>query len=152
MTPWSAVIAMSDMSFRDLFSEHAAEYARFRPSYPHALFERLASECGRRHRAWDCATGNGQAAIPMTHIFQEVVATDASEDQIAHATAHTRITYNVAPAESSGLEDGSVDLICCAQAAHWLDLTRFYEEVRRVAAPKAVIALITYALPRISKR
>jgi SAM-dependent methyltransferase len=142
---------MSDLTFRDLFSEHASEYARFRPTYPPELFEQLAAECRSTHLAWDCATGNGQAAVPLANHFEQVIATDASEDQIAHAMTHSRVTYRVAPAESSALEAGSVDLICCAQAAHWLDLNRFYAEVRRVSAPGAVIALITYALPQIEK-
>lgn len=142
---------MPDLTFRDLFSEHASEYARFRPTYPYSLFERLASECRSRHLAWDCATGNGQAAVPLANHFEQVIATDASADQIAHATAHRRVSYHVAAAESSGLESGSVDFICCAQAAHWLDLDRFYAEVRRVAAPGAVIALITYSLPQVAQ-
>ena len=39
-----------------------------------------------------------------------------------------------------------MDLITVAQAAHWLDLEKFYAESRRVARPQAVIALITYGI------
>jgi SAM-dependent methyltransferase len=56
------------------------------------------------------------------------------------------VTYRVAPAESSGLESGSVDLVTVAQALHWFDLPRFYAEVRRVAAPGAVLAAWCYNL------
>ena len=50
------------MSFKDHFSGHAAVYASFRPSYPAALFDFALSLVAGRALAWDCATGNGQAA------------------------------------------------------------------------------------------
>ena len=44
------------------------------------------------------------------------------------------------------MPDASVDLVTVAQAAHWLDLDAFYAEVRRIAVPRAVAALITYGV------
>lgn len=41
------------------------------------------------------------------------------------------------------------DLIAVAQAAHWLDLDRFYVEARRVARPGAALALITYGIGHV---
>lgn len=83
-----------------------------------------------------------------TH-FSRVVATDASQEQIAQAPTHERIRFGVAPAERSGLPDGGVDLILVAQAAHWFAFDTFYEEVRRVAAPGGILALASYGLLRI---
>ena len=37
-------------------------------------------------------------------------------------------------------------LITAAQAAHWSDLPRFYDEVRRIAEPNAILALISYGV------
>jgi ubiquinone/menaquinone biosynthesis C-methylase UbiE len=73
-----------------------------------------------------------------------VVATDASDAQIAQATPHPRVTYRVAPAETSGLEDRSVDLVTAAQAVHWFDRPRFWAEARRVLRPRGVVAVWTY--------
>lgn len=50
------------------------------------------------------------------------------------------------------IDDGSVDLTLAAQSAHWFDLPRFYAEVARVSRPGAVVALVTYALPHVSRR
>ncbi len=75
-----------------------------------------------------------------------MIATDASDAQIAHATPHPRVTYRVAPAEASGLEDRSVDLVTVAQAVHWFDRPRFWAEARRVLHPGGVIAIWTYRL------
>jgi len=74
-----------------------------------------------------------------------VIASDASAAQIASATPHPGVQYLVAPAEKSGIDARSVDLVVVAQAAHWFNLPEFYREVRRVAkGPEAVVALVCY--------
>ena len=132
------------MRFKDHFSTVADDYARFRPGYPPALFDALATLAPARNLAWDCATGNGQAALPLAERFARVVATDLSGAQLEQAIPHPRIEYRQAGAEASGLESGSVDLVTVAQAAHWFDFEPFYREVRRVLAPRGVVALWTY--------
>ena len=136
--------------FKDHFSSHAADYAAYRPGYPPALFDFLLTLTAGRRLAWDCATGNGQAAVDLAARFERVIATDASADQIAHAVPHPRVEYRIAAAESSGLPDRSVDLVTVAQALHWFDFDRFYAEVRRVLAPDGAIAAWTYNLARVS--
>jgi SAM-dependent methyltransferase len=84
--------------------------------------------------------------VPLAARFDRVVATDASAAQIANAEAHARVEYRVARAEDSGLADGTVDLVTVAQAAHWLDLDRFYAEAKRVARPDGIVALVTYGV------
>ena len=79
------------MSFKDKdhFSGHAACYQQFRPNYPDALFAYLASLCPAHELAWDCATGNGQAAVALAPHFDSVIATDASAQQIDQAQPQT---------------------------------------------------------------
>jgi SAM-dependent methyltransferase len=136
------------MSFKDHFSALAGGYAAYRPDYPDALFQFLAEAAPARHCAWDCATGSGQAAAGLAALFERVVATDASAEQIAKARTHSRVHYAVAPAEASGLPEHSVDLITVAQALHWFDLPRFHDEVRRVLRPAGLLAVWTYNLFR----
>lgn len=132
--------------YQDHFSSVSRQYAAFRPRYPAALFQYLASIAPRRERAWDCACGSGQASRDLARHFKSVIATDASRAQIEEAVPHVRVDYRVATAEDSGVDSGSTDLISVAQAAHWFDLDRFYAEVRRVAAPRAVVALWSYGM------
>jgi ubiquinone/menaquinone biosynthesis C-methylase UbiE len=122
-------------SFPDHFSQQASGYARYRPLYPEKLYEYLASLTPEHHRAWDVGTGNGQAAIGLARHFRTIIATDPSEQQIALATPHDRVTYRVALAERSEIEEHSIDLVAVALAVHWFDLSRFYAEVRRVLKP-----------------
>lgn len=140
------------MSFEDHFSQRAQEYAQYRPSYPSRLFAYLSSLAPSRHLAWDCGTGNGQAALGLAEYFDHVVATDASSNQIAQAFPHERIEYRVEPAEEVSLDAGSVDLITVAIAVHWFDFERFYREVRRVLQAGGILAVWTYHLPVIGPR
>lgn len=138
---------MTSPSFKDYFSDAAERYATFRPKYPAALFDFLAALPARRGTAWDCATGNGQAAVPLAAHFERVIATDASAEQITHATPHPRVSYRVALADASGIDRGTVDLVTVAQALHWLPLDRFFAEVRRVLVPGGVLAVWCYTRP-----
>jgi SAM-dependent methyltransferase len=136
--------ASTQGSFKDLFSGHSDAYAAYRPTYPQELFSFLADCCSRHELAWDCATGNGQAAHALAAHFERIVASDASEAQISEARRHPRISYRVAAAEASGLDIGSVDLITVAQALHWFDITGFQDEAQRVLAPGGVLAIWSY--------
>jgi SAM-dependent methyltransferase len=138
------------MSFKDHFSGHAAHYARFRPRYPEALFAYLASLAPAHERAWDCATGNGQAAHGLAGHFRYVAATDASAEQIKNAEGHDRVEYRVAAAEKSGLETSSVDLVAVAQALHWFNTAAFFHEAQRVLRPNGIVAVWAYNLLSVS--
>lgn len=130
--------------FADHFSAVAHGYADYRPHYPEALFTYLATLAPATAMVWDCACGNGQAALGLAPHFRRVVASDASREQIAAAVAHPGIDYRVASAEQSGLATASVGLVTVAQALHWFDLERFYGEARRVLTPGGVLAVWSY--------
>lgn len=137
------------MAFQDHFSARAAEYARSRPDYPPELFTALAEQTPGRSLAWDCGTGNGQAARGLAVHFESVVATDPSAPQLERARPHPRITYRQAGEGDSGLESGTADLVSAAQAAHWFDPARFTDEAARVLRPGGVLAVWCYGLCRI---
>jgi len=151
---------MSD--FKDHFSRHAELYRRYRPTYPPEVFSWLASLCDHHDRALDVGTGNGQAAHGLAPHFAEVIATDASASQIAHAEPHPKVRYAVAPAEDASvdrslanptatlIEASSVDLVLAAQALHWFDFERFFAECRRVLRPGGVVAALTYYHPNVT--
>lgn len=139
------------MSFQDHFSSQAGDYARFRPEYPPALFDSVVALLApeQRRLAWDCATGNGQAARALARHFAQVIGSDASAEQIQNAKAAARVSYRVFTAEAPELDDNSVDLVTVAQALHWFDIKRFYQAVRRVSRPHSCIAVWGYGLNSI---
>jgi ubiquinone/menaquinone biosynthesis C-methylase UbiE len=140
----------SEMTFPDHFSDHADRYEAYRPTYPDALFAYLNSLVPAHDLALDCATGNGQAAIKLTPYFRSIVALDASPRQLALARSHEQITYVVALADRTPLPDRSVDLVTVATAFHWLDFSRFYAEVRRVAKAGGILAAWSYKRPNVT--
>ena len=99
---------------------------------------------------WDCATGNGQAAVGLARHFASVEATDASAEQIANAVATSGVTYSVQPAEQTNFADASFDAVNVAQALHWFDFDRFNAEVHRVLKPGGLILVTSYRWPQVS--
>jgi SAM-dependent methyltransferase len=136
--------------FQDHFSAQAGAYARFRPAYPEALFAWLASLLETRDLAWDCGSGNGQAALGLAAHFTRVIACDPSREQIAQALAHPRVTYYVASAEEPPAAAAGANLVTVAQALHWFDFDRFYPALRRTLKPDGLFAAWGYGRTRIS--
>ena len=128
------------------FSQVAGDYATFRPRYPDALFHWMATVTPGHDLAWDAGSGNGQAAVALAAHFSRVIATDFSAGQIGQAMVHPRVDYRVAPAQESGLEPRSVDLVTAAQALHWFDTAAFFAEVTRVLVPSGAVVAWTYGV------
>ena len=133
------------MNFKDHFSKQSSIYATSRPGYPDELFSFLAFQVKEKKLAWDCGTGNGQAAVSLAKHFDCVIATDASQAQLKNAFKHEKVIYRMAASENSELPDQSVDLVTAAAAVHWFDHPRFYAEVKRVLKPGGIIAVWTYS-------
>ena len=144
------MVDMSDgpaSQFKDHFSGHADGYGAYRPTYPAALFEYLAT--------MPRATTSPGTAPPATARRPSALAPyfrsrrrhrRQRASRSPRPAPHEKVRYVVAPAERTPLPDASVDLVTVAQALHWLDLDAFYAEVRRVARPGGVIAAWCYQL------
>lgn len=130
----------------DRFSTIAEGYARYRPRYPADLYEFLYSLQPHRTCAWDAGTGNGQVASALATVFNNVIATDISPEQLDKAPVLPNVRYHVCPAEHSEIETASVDLITVGQAVHWFDIGRFASEAQRVSRSHGVLAIWCYTL------
>lgn len=130
--------------FQNLFDPMAKQYCQYRPSYPREFIEFVAHAARQRECAWDAGTGSGQAAVALAEHFEQVVATDSSQAQLAYAIEHPRVTYKLAAAENAGLAANSCDLVTAANAVHWFDQKPFYADVDRVLKVGGAIALWCY--------
>lgn len=143
-----------------LFDQQASVYAVARPTYPSALFDLLSSLTKKHERAWDVGTGNGQAAIGLAHHYDQIIATDISEQQLKYAAKRPNIRYALMSPSFSTEEvteivggEASVDLVTVAEAVHWFDLDSFYEQVNRVLRkPGGVIAVWCYGMPKVNSQ
>jgi SAM-dependent methyltransferase len=138
------------MNFKDNFSAQSDLYVRYRPHYPSELYDFLASLTPQHELAWDCGTGNGQAAIGLAPYYKQVIATDPSPQQIANAFPNGKVTYRVEQGELNSLASASADIITLANALHWMDFEAFYKEVLRVLKPGGLIAAWAYPTPTVS--
>ena len=124
----------------------AEDYALYRPTYPEELFTYILSFVAEKDVAWDCATGNGQSAVPLSQYFKKVFASDISKKQLEQAPKKENIEYVVCAAEESAFAGNSFDLITVSQAYHWLDWEKFHEEATKVGKDNCVVAVWMYDL------
>jgi ubiquinone/menaquinone biosynthesis C-methylase UbiE len=129
---------------KDKFSLQAETYKKFRPVYPDKMYDVILKSTLNRGVCWDCATGNGQVANVLSQHFNNVYATDLSEQQIKHATQRNNIIYSTGRAESSSFSDKQFDLITVAQAMHWFDFDAFGKEANRVLKDDGTICIWGY--------
>ncbi|CEG60643.1 class I SAM-dependent methyltransferase [Legionella micdadei] len=132
------------------FNQQSENYLLFRPNYPAVLYDYLVHLVKDHQSAWDCGTGNGQAAVALAAYFDQVIATDINRAQLELAPKNEKIHYLCCLAESTPILDNSIDLITVAQALHWFNFDLFYDEVRRVGKPAGVIAAWCYSLGKFN--
>lgn len=137
---------------KDLFSDVSKLYSTSRPGYPDEMIDFIISNIKNRTRAWDVATGNGQIARLLSMHFKEVIATDISQQQLDNAFKKDNINYKKEQAESTSINDHSIDLVIVGQAIHWFEFSKFYNEVNRVLSPGGMIAAIGYGLIEVDRK
>jgi SAM-dependent methyltransferase len=135
---------------KDRFSQHASQYAAFRPTYPKELYDFILSHARGRDTAWDCACGNGQIARDLAPYFRRIEATDISQTQLDNAFRAPNIHYSIASAEKTPFSDGTFDLITVGQSMHWFHAGEFFKEVGRVGKVGGIVAYWGYALFRVN--
>lgn len=134
---------------KDIFSTQANLYARYRPTYPTALYNFIYQRVQHFNTAWDCATGNGQVAAELARRFVHILATDISNKQLDNAVQLPNIAYSMQQAEHTVFEDDAFDLITVGTALHWFKHSTFYAEAKRVLKPNGVLAAWCYGLSEI---
>lgn len=147
----SAIFIQITQPLKDNFSHRSEHYAKFRPHYPEKMFDFILQHVPCHKRAWDVGTGNGQVAGKLAQHFEQVMATDISENQLRHAVQRSNIFYKSESAEHSSFADANFDLITVGQAIHWFNFDAFYQEVRRTSKQGGIIAVIGYPLFHVSK-
>ncbi len=134
------------------FSGLAERYAARRPDYPKAIYSALVEQLQHAtevpHLALDvgCGTGIATRILASELPMWQVIGIEPNADMLQHATADigqaTNLSYQTAPAETLPTRNGSAGLLLAAQALHWFDRPRFYDEAARVLAPGGLLAIL----------
>lgn len=130
------------------FSDRAEHYRRYRPGYPSAAIDLLATQCGLAAGAVvaDIGSGTGILSEQLLERGAEVFGIEPNDamrtaaEQRLGAQPHFRSL--AATAEATTLPAASVDLWLAAQAFHWFDAARAREEALRVLRAGRFAALL----------
>ena len=132
----------------EIFGPLAQDYARFRPSYPDALFDALASRvAGLRGHTLDVGSGTGVAASPLLARGARVVALEPNPHMLAKARHRLSgsegwVGAVAGRAESLPIATGAASCVTVAQAFHWFEPGPALAEMARVLMPEGVLALL----------
>jgi ubiquinone/menaquinone biosynthesis C-methylase UbiE len=130
------------------FSGRAEYYRRYRPGYPPAAIDVLATQCGLTPGAVvaDVGSGTGILSEQLLERGARVIGVEPNdamrEAAEARLGAEPRFRSVAATAEATTLPEGSVDLWVAAQAFHWFDAPRARTEALRVLRTGGFAALL----------
>lgn len=92
-------------------------------------------------------------SLRMATRFDRVIGTDPSPGMIKQAREHNalaNVEFRQASAESSPfLQDGEVDCIIAAQAAHWFNYEKLWPELKRILRQGGTVAFWGYKDPAL---
>ena len=123
------------------FSNRVADYVRYRPGYPDALFDWLHREQGVPPAALvaDIGAGTGIATRAWLRRGHPVIAVEPNaamrEALVAGLAGEPGLRVADGNAEATGLEPASVDLVASAQAFHWFEPDATRREWARILRP-----------------
>jgi SAM-dependent methyltransferase len=132
------------MSFTERFADRAADYAAGRPSYPVAALDALFDGLGdpRDVLAADFGAGTGISSRLLADRGAQVFAIEPNRAMRDAAEPHARVEWIAGTAESTGLDEASIDLVTAFQAFHWFDQEKAFREIVRILRPAGRAAVI----------
>ena len=130
------------------FTDKAAIYAKYRPSYPDEYVDYLFSvnQLKGNQIVVDIGSGTGIFSNQLLERGLNVIGVEPNDDMRKMAEQslkqYSRFKSIKATAENTTLKGNSVDLITVAQAFHWFDKKAFKMECQRILKQKANVALV----------
>jgi SAM-dependent methyltransferase len=127
------------------FGREAETYERVRPSYPADAVAWLAANLGLGpgRTVLDVAAGTGKLTRLLVPLGATVVAAEPVDGMRRRFVAAVPgVSMVAATAEALPVAPGSLDAVAVAQAFHWFDADRAFEEFARVLRPRGVVGLI----------
>ena len=137
---------MNDPKLR--FSRRVENYIRYRPTYPEAIIEVLREDCRLTGDSVIADIGSGTGILAELFLRNGNLVfgvepngpmREAGERLLRQ---YPRFRSVAGTAESTTLEDRSVDFVTAGQAFHWFDRERARGEFLRILKPEGWVVLI----------
>lgn len=130
------------------FNDRVENYIKYRPSYPREVIEYLKSEGILKSDSIiaDIGSGTGISSELFLKNGNTVFGVEPNDAMREAAekllSAYGNFRSINATAEETTLPGKSIDLIVCAQAFHWFDITKVKIEFKRILKPTGRICLM----------
>jgi len=130
------------------FDKMGEVYAKFRPTYPQAFIEYLHSHVGigKESVVADVGSGTGILTKQLLDLCEKVFAVEPNADMRTVAendlSGYKNFVSVNGTAESTTLQDNSINFITVAQAFHWFDRVKFKAECNRILKPTGKVILV----------
>jgi ubiquinone/menaquinone biosynthesis C-methylase UbiE len=139
-------MAVQDSTQR--FSSRVENYVRYRPGYPSAVIDLLKDECGLTSASViaDVASGTGIFTRMLLENGNRVYGVEPNSDMRKAGEDYLRsypsFSSVAGTAETTTLDDHSVEFVTAAQAAHWFDREKARREFIRICRPGGCTVLL----------
>jgi ubiquinone/menaquinone biosynthesis C-methylase UbiE len=126
------------------FSERAADYVKYRPSYPGVAIDKILEglESPPQLVAADVGAGTGISSRLLAEREVRVLAIEPNAEMRQAAKPHQLVDLRDVTAEATGLPDASVDLVTCFQSFHWFQPQPTLQEFHRILKPSGRLAVV----------
>lgn len=134
----------TDSKNTELFTEKSESYAKYRSSYPEEMIQRIVEPFRKQPviKAADIGAGTGISSRLLAEANVKVTAVEPNKSMAEEAETHENVSYVIAPAENTGLETNSYDLVTSFQAFHWFHFKDSIKEFNRLLKPEGKLALV----------
>ena len=126
------------------FSDRAADYVNYRPSYPAAAIDIILEGLAPPTQllAADIGAGTGISSRLLGKRGVRVIAVEPNAAMREAAEPHPLVEFRDGTAEVTNLPDASVDLVTCFQAFHWFNPEPTLLEFHRILKPSGRLAVV----------
>ena len=138
-----------------LYRGTAWYYSRFRPKYPPAMVTILRENyrLDGTGRLLDLGCGPGPVAIPLAHLFEEVIAIDPEPEmleegrEVAARANVTNIHWLRGSSEDLPASLGQFRLITMGNSFHWMDRARTLDTLYDLVTDDGGLAVVGHGAP-----